>query len=212
MTFYINFASILFSLIVDNTQTYTKNQLDKLGNTLIYLCTHIDSASKTHLLKLVFIIEEIAVKKFGVPFFNLRFDVWKLGPVSRDLFVELSGETNLLSKYIKKGGGAESQKILPNQAFSDDEFSDNEIKLLEEIVDRFKYCTANELINYTHRKNTPWYNTAQKHGVLDSLESGNMTTTDFEIDLSEIIQDDKVKMNLYNSFKEYFNQSKSLKS
>ena len=53
---------------------YTKNQIDKLGNTLIYLCGKLERASKTHLLKLVFIIEEISIKKFGIPFFDLRFD------------------------------------------------------------------------------------------------------------------------------------------
>ena len=79
---------------------YTQNQLDKLGNTLIFLCKNLEKATKTHLLKLVFIIEEISIMKFGVPFFDLRFDVWKLGPVSKDLFVELTDELNLLEPYI----------------------------------------------------------------------------------------------------------------
>jgi uncharacterized phage-associated protein len=191
---------------------YTKNQIDKLGNALIYLCENIEGVSKTHLLKLIFIIEEISIRKFGIPFFNLRFDVWKLGPVSKDLFVELSGELNLLSRYIKKAGSSESTKILPNKDFSDDEFTDLEIQLLEEIVNRFKYCTANELINYTHKKNTPWYNTAQRNGVLDLLESGELTTTNIEIDLSETIQNDKIKMDIYHSYKDFVNQSLSIKS
>ncbi|HVY73522.1 MAG TPA: Panacea domain-containing protein [Puia sp.] len=192
--------------------TYTKNQLDKIGNTLIYLCKHLESASKTHLLKLVFIIEEISIRKFGVPFFNIRFDVWKLGPVSRDLYIELTSEPTLLSKYIRKENGADWQKIIPNTEFSDEEFNDIEIKFLEEIVSRFKYCTAKELINYTHKKNSLWYNTAQKHGVLEALEAGEINSTDYEIDLSDAIQDDQNKLSLYNSYKEYAQHSKMLKS
>lgn len=191
---------------------YTKSQLDKLGNTLIYLCEHLEKASKTHLLKFIFIIEEISIMKFGIPFFNLRFDVWKLGPVSKDLFVELTDELNLLEPYITKEIKDGAIVIFPKKEFSDDEFTDNEMKLLDEIVDRFRYCTANELINFTHKKNSPWYNTALRNGVLELLEAGKITTTDIEINLADILEDDKDKLMLYNSHKEFLTQSKSLKS
>jgi uncharacterized phage-associated protein len=199
-------------------EIYTRNQVEKLGNTLIFLCQKFQAVgepvSKTLLLKLVFIIEEIAIKKFGIPFFDLRFDVWKLGPVSKDLFVELSGdgEPELLSGYITKEVVNSNILIKANKEFSDDEFNDKEIELLKEISDRFLYCTAKELINFTHRKDSIWYKTALKHGVLDLLESGQMTTTDIEIPLEEIIQDEKEKLALYKSHKEFLQVSRSLKS
>lgn len=191
---------------------YTKNQIEKLGNTLIYLCENLEKASKTHLLKLIFIIEEISIKKFGIPFFGLRFDVWKLGPVSKDLFVELTDEPNLLEPYISKDIKDGYPCISAKKKFSDDEFTDNEMALLKEVAERFKYCTANELINFTHKKNTPWYNAAQRNGVLELLESGQMTTTNIEINLAEDIEDDAAKISLYNSYKEFLSQSKSLKA
>jgi uncharacterized phage-associated protein len=193
-------------------EIYTKNQIEKLGNTLIFLAQRLEKPSKTHLLKLVFIIEEISIKKFGVPFFGLRFDLWKLGPVSKDLYVELTGELNLLEPYISREDGNSSTIVRPKKDFSDDEFSDNELRLLGDITERFKYCTANELINFTHKKDTPWYNTAQKHGILDALESGKINTTDIEIDLAETIAEDELKTALYNSHKDFLAQSKSLKS
>jgi uncharacterized phage-associated protein len=189
-------------------EVYTQNQIDKLGNALIFLCEKMDHVSKTHLLKLIFIIEEISVKKFGIPFFNLRFDVWKLGPVSKDLFVELSNEPELLSEYIRKNEKGEFSSQKP---FSDDEFTDQEITLLEQITDRFLYCTATELINFTHRSDSPWYKAAQKNGVLELLEEGKMTTTNIEIDLSEMIEDEPDKLAIYRSYKNYLEQSKSLK-
>jgi uncharacterized phage-associated protein len=196
-------------------EIYTKNELDKLGNALIYLCQKISpytKVSKTHLLKLIFIIEETSIRKYGIPFFNLRFDVWKLGPVSKDLFAELSDEPALLSDYISK---EETDKgnfvICPKKDFSDDEFSDNDFEILKEVAERFKYCTAKELINFTHRKDSPWYLAAQKHGLVDALEEGKLNTTDIEIDLSEIIQDDPEKLALYQSHKEFLSQTKSLK-
>jgi uncharacterized phage-associated protein len=197
-------------------EVYTKNQIDKLGNALIYLCQKMravgEPVSKTHLLKLVFIIEEIAVKKYGIPFFDLRFDVWKLGPVSKDLFVELSEEPELLASYISRQIVKGNVYIEAKKEFSDDEFNDKELELLEEISNRFLYCTANELINFTHRTESIWYKTALKNGVLDLLEKGQMTTTDIQIPLYEIIEGEEEKLALYRNHKEFIAFSKSLKS
>ena len=172
-------------------EIYTRNQIEKLGNSLIFLCEKIlatkELVSKTHLLKLVFIIEEVSVKKYGIPFFDLRFDVWKLGPVSKDLFVELSEEPELLADFIRREIRNNTTYIFPKKTFSDDEFSDVELALLSQISERFLYCTSTELINVTHRKDSPWYKTAAEHGVLDLLEEGKMTTTNIEINLSESI-------------------------
>lgn len=197
-------------------EIYTKNQIDKLGNALIFLCQKMqqvgEQTSKTHLLKLVFIIEEIAVKRYGIPFFDLRFDVWKLGPVSKDLFVELSEEPDLLASYISRQVVNGNVYIQAKKEFSDDEFNDKELELLEQISERFLYCTAKELINFTHRSDSIWYKTALKNGVLDLLENGLMTTTDIEIPLEEVIKDDETKLAMYRGHKEFIEFSKSLKS
>jgi uncharacterized phage-associated protein len=75
---------------VHQQEIYTQNQLSKLGNAIIYLCNSIEKPTKTHLLKLIFIIEEISIMKFGIPFFNLRFDVWKLGPIGTIYFKKIN--------------------------------------------------------------------------------------------------------------------------
>lgn len=199
-----------------NGLALTKNQIDKLGNTLIFLCNEKikvgENVSKTHLLKLIFIIEEFSVKKYGIPFFDLKFDVWKLGPVSKDLYYELSEEPTVLAEFIDLEKKKDAIIVKPKKTFSDDEFSDNDLKLLHEVSDRFLYCTAKELINYTHKINSPWYIAAQRNGLLEKLESGEIAVTNIEIDLSEIIKDDDHKLALYNSHKDFLSQVTALKS
>ncbi|HEY0610154.1 MAG TPA: hypothetical protein VGD35_10870, partial [Chitinophaga sp.] len=87
-----------------------------------------------------------------------------------------------------------------------------EIKLLEDIVESFKNYSANDLVLFTHRKHSPWYLTAQKNGVLEYLESGQMNSSDVEIDLSQLLEDQPEKMELYKNHKEFIHQSKRLKS
>ena len=190
---------------------YTKDQIDKIGNTIIYLAEKIQPLSKTQLLKLIYLIEEVSVKKYGMPFLNLRFDVWKFGPVSRDIYAELTGETFLLSKFIDKYQGADNATYIKSiTAFSDDEFSDNEIELLDLVISHYN-LNATQLVKITHRKHSLWYTTAKKHNVLEYLEEGVMNTTDFEIDFSDLLIDEPEKKAFYLDNKEFLSQSKALK-
>jgi hypothetical protein len=56
-----------------------------------------------------------------------------------------------------------------------------------------------------------WYKTAQRKGILDSLESGKITTTNIEIPLHEVIENEADKLELYSNHKEFLAFSKSLK-
>ncbi len=144
-------------------------------------------------------------------FFGIRFDVWKLGPVSKDLYIELSEDPNLLNEFIKKEFRDGKTLISPRREFSDDEFSDSELELLEQVSERFKYCSAQELINFTHRKESPWYITAQQHGLVETLESGQVNATNIEIDFTTIIADQEDKLARYKGHSEFLHQTKILK-
>lgn len=175
------------------TLFYTRPQIEKIGNAIVYLATHIPELNKTKLLKLLYLIEEIAIKKYGFPFFNIRFDVWKFGPVSKDLYVELSDTPDLLAKFIEIDKCTDTTFVRPIMPFDDDEFSDNDMALLNYVATAFKNITASQLVNLTHRKHSPWYQTALKHGLHERFALGQINSTNIEIDFSTLFEDEKLK-------------------
>jgi len=176
---------------------FNQNQLKKIGNTVVYLSQNIPHLSKTKLLKLLYILDEISIKKSGLPFLNLKYKVWKFGPVSEELFIDLSSETKLLEDYIEKNNEDGVNYIRPIVDFNDDEFSDNDIDLMDSIIEKFGNQSANELIAYTHRVNSPWYNTAKENDVLELLESETINNTEYLIDMSQLIAHDDRKKGIY---------------
>lgn len=194
-------------------QPYSNSEIDKLGNAVVYLAERVKPLSKTKLLKLIYLIEEYAVRTYGLPFFNLDFSVWKLGPVSRDVFVDLSSdEPVLLSKYITRNIDPDgSVFISAKRSFSDDEFSDNEMELLEHITETFQTTSAAELIELTHRKHSLWYLTAQENGVLEHLESGHLNSTGISIDFSRLLEGMPLKKEIYQDQLNYLKNTKALK-
>ncbi len=179
---------------------FNQNQLEKIGNTVVYLSQNIPNLSKTKLLKLLYILDEISIKKSGLPFLNLKYKVWKFGPVSEELFIDLSSETKLLEDYIEKNNDDGVNYIRPVVDFNDDEFSDNDIDLMDSIIEKFGNKSAKELIAYTHRVNSPWYNTAKDNDVLELLESETINNTEYLIDMSQLIAHDDRKSGIYSDY------------
>ena len=117
---------------------YSRNQIDKLGNGLIYLIEKMGFLPKTSLLKLVYILDEYSVKKRGFPMFNLQYEIWKYGPVCQDLYIEFNDGASLLKEYIKSEVIENATHISPVADFNDDEFSDSDIAIFDEEMPFYK--------------------------------------------------------------------------
>jgi uncharacterized phage-associated protein len=179
---------------------FSNDQLQKIGNTVVYLAERISQLSKTKLLKLLYILDEISIKKSGIPILNLKYKVWKLGPVSEELFIDLSSNLTLLDEFIERYNGGDYIKA--KVAFNDDEFSDNDIRLMDFVIEKYGNKSARELVYYTHRPNSPWYNTAKRNDVLDLLEKEEINSTEFIVDMRQIISHDERKLAIYSEYLE----------
>lgn len=179
---------------------FDPDQLSKIGNTVVYLADRIPNLSKTKLLKLLYILDEISIKKSGIPLLNLTYKVWKFGPVSEEIFIELSSDIVLLKSYIDRA--PDTHYIVSKAAFQEDEFSENDIDLMDFVIDKFGNNTVQELIRYTHRSNAPWYLAAKEHAVLDLLENETINNTEYIIDMGSIIAHDERKMEIYSEYLE----------
>lgn len=197
---------------MSNSQPYSRADLAKLGNALIYLANQLGPIPKTKALKLIYLLQELSVKRYGLPFFNMPFLVWHLGPVAEDLYVDLSAEEPvLLAEYVQCRQEDCRTFVTARQPFSDDEFSDHEITLLQNVAEAYGNLSATQLVELTHRPHSLWYQTAQEKGVLTYLQQGNMTTTNHEIDFSRLLADMPDKQRLYAGQLEFLAQSQALK-
>ncbi len=184
---------------------YSVSQLEKIGNTIVYLSDRIDNLSKTKLLKLLYILDELSIKNSGIPFLNLNYKLWRLGPVAEDIFIDLSSRAVLLDKFIEKHITSEGKTyISAKKDFCDDEFSDNDMDLINYVIEKYGHKSAKELVEYTHRVNSPWYNTAVENRVLEIMESNQTNSTNFTIDMAQLVSYDKKKYELYKDYIESF--------
>ena len=73
----------------------------KLGNTLVFITERVPQLTKMKLLGLLFLMEEYIVKQYHILFGELPYEVWRTGPVAKDVFMDFSEEVVLLQDFIK---------------------------------------------------------------------------------------------------------------
>jgi len=191
---------------------YTKEQIDKIGNTIIYLSQHMGDLTKTKILKILFLLEEAAIKRSGQPFIGIDFQLWKLGPVAKDLFIDLSTDECplLLNEYIERVAG-DNKTFKAKAPFNKDEFSVNDIKLMDIIIEFVKDKPAAYLVKHTHGPNSLWRRSALQYGVLELLENELVNSTEYEVDFSLLFPKPSYLSERFEDAKENFQFVKHLK-
>lgn len=159
---------------------------EKLGNVLIYMAERVDDLSKTKALKLLYLMEERMVLKYHLPFLGIPYEVWQAGPVAKDVFIDLSDGPFLLKNYVKTEIRHAGTYIVPAKSFCDDEFSDCEIAMMDDVLKKYGGMTASELVDETHKKGTLWYLEANQNGLLDAFNKHECNNSDVKIDFTKL--------------------------
>lgn len=178
----------------------TVEQFHKLRNTVLYLAASVYDPTKTKLLKLLYLCEEWSVRQRNFPFFGFDFYAWKFGPVQVETWTSLNPdaaelpEGEIFSDIIKLQKEGQNFNVIPMADFCDDYFSDNDLKLLDFIVDRYKSASASDLVAVTHKDDALWTLTVNKEaGLMERFDSGLQSKSDHILDFSEIIADENKK-------------------
>lgn len=159
----------------------------RLGNIMVYIANHADRPCKTKVLKLIYLMEERWVLTTHTPFTGLPFEVWQHGPVEKDVFVDLSEGPTLLSDYVAMRNDGDGTYMEALQNFDEEEFSDNELRMMADVMQMYGSKSASDLVALTHRENSLWYREAKEHGLLEAFKNSRCNSSDVEIDFSKAL-------------------------
>lgn len=164
----------------------------KLGNAAAFIAQRAKYPYKTEVLKLLFLMEEQMVQRYHVPFLGIPFSVWRMGPVSVDVFEELSDGPALLDEYIMLQFNGQGIRVTPKGEFEDDEFSNAELEMMERVMAKYGQMNSDELIAETHRDGGLWKVTAEENCLLEDFEQRRANSSSVVIDMGrDLCPDDK---------------------
>lgn len=147
------------------------HQREKLINAIIYFAKNTKYCGKTKVLKLLSELDFGHFKQTGRSTTGLDYSAWSMGPVSSELFKELSGEMRPdLEHAITIEPVGELQQIVPKKQFNSKYFTKREKKLLSDLVEIFRDATADQMKDSSHREDGPWDRTVKEKGLQQPID------------------------------------------
>ena len=166
---------------------FTRTLKDKTGNAIVYILNRTGGVVKTKILKLLYLMEYTMAKNYCSPFLGLPFEVWRLGPVQKDIYVDLSSGLSIFGDYITSECVNGNVIFLPVKEFDDSEFSDIEINVMDSVICKYGKIKTSDLIEMLHQKGFLWYESAVKNHLLELFIDNTATTSGVSIDFRDAI-------------------------
>ena len=167
--------------------TFSESSRVRLGNAVMYIAARAKYPYKTEVLKLLYLMEERMVQKYHVPMLSIPYSVWRLGPVSVDVFEELSDGPVLLADFVTLQFNGQGIMVKPSREFDEDEFSDAELEVMAEVMEKYGDMNSDQLIAETHREGSLWFETAKEHGLLKDFDQKRANTSSVIIDMARFL-------------------------
>ena len=184
---------------------YNKAQIERIGNMLVYLTSKVGPMPKTKLLKLIYILEEEAIKKSGIPFTELSYQCWTQGPVSSFVNKQIDKSKEPLNTFINISKKGNAYIVSAAKDFNNDEFSDFDIELMDNLINSFGAFSAQRLVNYTHREGSLWHKKHVKY------EGKQPPLKDMDLNLFELLEEKDIHDSVKASSKEHLSFKEYLK-
>lgn len=165
-----------------------------VGNIIILLAEKCAPLYHTKLIKMLYLIDEKAIKDSGVPITWLDYKVWQYGPVDPAIFHIKDNFGEYVSAIINSEyNGVYTTIIKPLRKFDDGELSDYDLDIINEVIEECKDKKACELVHITHKPGSPW-DISKKRNELD-FSIANIS--DAKVDMGVLIESSPEKQARY---------------
>jgi transcriptional regulator with XRE-family HTH domain/uncharacterized phage-associated protein len=126
---------------------------------------------KTKLNKLLFYADFMMHKQSGFSISGVQYRAIPMGPVPNNfnsIFEYLFNHNELEICYVQFADGGVGEQFRPckSNSFNKELFTDDEIKVLELVVDRFKDTTTKEIIEISHKEKA-WIDNNEESKLID---------------------------------------------
>lgn len=165
---------------------------NRIGFLLSYIVGKIPEINLRKLIKIVYKIDETSVIKRGLPITWLDYYAWKKGPVAPEIY-DIKNNGGLFSDFVsvtKNNAGKIIVSSISSQIRMQD-FSLNELELINEVVDKYSKMSADELSDITHVEGTLWSNAIAGINIDFDKTDGK---SEILLSLTELIKCDEDKL------------------
>jgi uncharacterized phage-associated protein len=136
------------------------HEREKLINAVVYFASNTAHCGKIKLIKLLYLLDFEHFRQTGRNVTGLDYSAWKLGPVPAAFFQEWEQWQPDFAEAIRiqpeRVYNYDLLRVVPTVDFDDSHFTPRELRLMQQLAERFRDERSQPLINFTHAELGPW--------------------------------------------------------
>lgn len=133
---------------------------EKLINAAIYFAKNTRFCGKIKLIKLLYLLDFEHFRQTGASVTGQEYRAMKMGPVPMELYQEWDALEADFAEAIEivpeKVVDFVRESVRPRRAFDDAHFTRRELRLMEDLAERFREDYSKPMIGVTHEERGPW--------------------------------------------------------
>lgn len=133
---------------------------EKFVQAILYFAHNTRALGKVKLFKLLYLLDFEHFRQAGRSVTGMEYRAWKMGPVPAELVqqwdeldADLAAAIRIVPEQVIDYW---REKVVPLQPFDGEHFSKRELRLLEEIANRYCETLSEKMIDVTHAENGAW--------------------------------------------------------
>ncbi len=168
-----------------------------IGNLMIYITQQCGNVYLTKMLKLLYLIDEEAVRRIGRPITWLEYEVWEHGPVAPAVWFSKDDCYNRFYDYVKfQATSSNTYKIQAIDQFDDSDFSQIDLDIIDDVLSKYGKLSAKQLVQITHAPDSLWRKVVSEKGIVFNENCHSSSET---IPFINLIKDDGYMLTSYYS-------------
>lgn len=176
-----------------------RHEREKLIQAIVFFAMRTRKFGKIKLFKLLYFLDFEHFKLTGRSVTGLDYNAWKMGPVPVALFEEIKSPQPDLAEAVAfterdVGGEFAMLAMAPRVDFDPKHFSRRELKIMNELVERYYDTPAGRMIEDTHLENLPWHKVWEQQGDRQAPIPYDLALRPDEADLMRLVASDREEL------------------
>ena len=140
----------------------TQAQQQRLTNAIIYFARNTERCGKIKLFKLLYLLDFQHFRETGKSVTGLDYQAWKFGPVP----VKIMESWDDPDTPVALGCHIEGERVIDHlrhtvkldsgTQFDDSDFSRRQLRIMHDLVERYRDTNSPAMIDVTHQENGAW--------------------------------------------------------
>lgn len=148
------------------------HEREKLADAVIYFVKNTKKCGKTKLFKLLFFLDFLHFKETGKSVTGQNYYTWPKGPAPKDFWHEIKGglkgvlaDSVVFQDIVDDESTKKLTKIIARRPVDGKYFTKRERRIMEQLAFIYNEASADEMVEITHLKNTPWDRVKKSEGL-----------------------------------------------